>query len=112
MPNSTATPLIVLTAQYATLNENAINLGLFTANNNQLFDVPNRSQSPYITNQTFAAVPINAISKVKNNIILKWNTSLMYSNSNQTVSSIYVDFLDGQGFNILSANGTITKNYR
>jgi hypothetical protein len=111
LPNNIATPLILLTAQYATLNESALNLGLFTTSNNQLYDVANRNQSPYIINQSFAAVPISAISKVKNSISLQWLSSLAYSNSNQIISALYIDFLDGQGFNTLSLNGTITKNY-
>lgn len=45
----TATMLAFFTANYAMMREDAVLLNLFTVGNNQLFDVPGRTQSPYIT---------------------------------------------------------------
>ena len=42
---------------YATLRPDAISAGLLTAQNDQLYDVPNRSASPYTVQTLFAAAP-------------------------------------------------------
>ena len=114
-PVSTSTPLIFLTAQYSTLNENAVNNGYFTIQNNQLFDAnpsPNaRVNFKYIFNQAFAAVPTETVSKIKGAISLTFNPTLLFTNSNQNITQVWIDFLDGQGFNEVITNGTITKYY-
>ena len=115
VPASTATPLLFLTAQYGTLNENAVNNGYFRVQNNQLFDaVPStnaRVNFKYIFNQAFAAVPTEAISKIKGAISLSFNPTLVFTNSNQNITQVWVDFLDGQGYNEILSNSQITKNY-
>ena len=96
-------------------NENAVNNGYFTIQNNQLFDAnpsPNaRVNFKYIFNQAFAAVPTETVSKIKGAISLTFNPTLLFTNSNQNITQVWIDFLDGQGFNEVITNGTITKYY-
>ncbi len=116
-PLNTATPLIFLTAQYSTLNENAVNNGYFTIQNNQLFDATynparnDRVSFKYIFNQAFAAVPTETVSKIKGAISLTFNPTLFFTNSNQNITQVWIDFLDGQGYNEIITNGSITKYY-
>lgn len=59
LKNTLAAPVALLYCNYASLRDDALRLNLFTINNQQVFDVPGRSQSPYKTNIFFAAASIN-----------------------------------------------------
>ena len=74
---------------------------------NQIFDVAGRTQSPYILNHSFAAVPVLAESKYNNQIKLGY-TPLFYSNTGNTIAAVQVNFLAGAGYQNIYANGTVT----
>lgn len=59
----------------------------------------------------FAASPVKETSPQINTINLTYTTALSYSNSGTTISSVWIDFLDGQGYKSLTANGTVSKTY-
>jgi|GEM_PF-1032299 hypothetical protein len=110
--NLSATPLVLFFGQYASLKPNGLTDNLFTMNNNQLFDVPNRIQSPYVQKSVFAATAATASGYFNNGTIsLTYNPSLFYTNTNNTISSIGIDFMDGQGIQNLPPNGTLNKIY-
>ena len=99
--------LAFFTADYASLLEDALNLNLFTKVGNQIFDVANRTQSPYLLNHTFAAAPVLGESKFNNQIKLGFK-ELLYGNTSNVISSVQINFLDGAGYQNLFANNSIT----
>ncbi len=109
---SNHTPLVFLLAKYATAKEDAINLNLFSNNgNNQVLDVPGRSQSPYIEHNFFAACPVAEDAPQTNTISLSYNPSLVYSNCGKTISSVAVDFLKGSGYQTINPNSNVSYTY-
>ncbi len=112
LPASNNTPLIFLISKYATANEDAINLNLFSNNgNNQVLDVAGRTQSPYMQNNFFAACPVLEDAPQKNIISLSYNPALVYSNCGKTISSVAVDFLKGSGYQTIAPNAEVSYTY-
>lgn len=107
--NGTAKPIAVLYGSYASLRDDALSQNLFTISNQQVFDVAGRTQNPYLTNTIFAAAPIT--EKFRDTVRLSFNAALSYSNTTMTVSSVSIDFKDGQGYQLIPANGMVTKIY-
>ncbi|MEO6683154.1 MAG: hypothetical protein ABIN48_10055, partial [Ginsengibacter sp.] len=110
LPASVSTPLIIHLSHYDSLREDGIQQNLFTYSNNQIFDRAGRTQSPYITKLLFAACPTLPYGK-GNTISLTYNPALFYSNWNKQVSSVSINFLDGAGYVLLPAHGTLSKIY-
>lgn len=108
VPNNTASPIAVLYSKYASLKETALTENLFTVSNQQIYDVPNRTVSPYNTNNLFVAAPIK--NEFTNTVSLKLDTAYFYRNMNVTITSAFVDFKDGQGYRSLS-NTPTQKTY-
>ena len=101
----TVSNLAFFSADYSILREDAVQLNLFTVSGNQLFDVSNRSQSPYIQMHAFAAVPVLPQSPFTNEIRLGCQP-LFYGNTGKIVSSVMVNFLDGAGYHVIYSGGT------
>ncbi len=107
--NDAATPIVLLYGNYASMRNDALSQNLFTVSNQRIFDVPGRTQSPYTTNTLFAAASIKKV--FTNTVIFTYNPSLYYSNTNTTISTLWVDFKDGQGYKTIPLNGTVSKTY-
>lgn len=105
-----ATPLVIHISHFDSLREDGIQQNLFTYGNNQIFDKAGRTQSPYITKTLFAACPTYPYSN-GNTINLTYNPALFYTNWNKQVSNISINFLDGEGYRPLPANGALSKSY-
>lgn len=109
----TVTNLALFSANFASLREDALQESLFTKVGNQIFDVAGRTQSPYILNHTFAAVPMILESKFTNQIRIGY-TNLFYGNTTNTINMVQVDFLDGAGYQFIYVNGItspVSKTY-
>jgi hypothetical protein len=94
------------------INDNAANNGLLTYNTNtrQLNDVPNRPSSPYLTKNLFAACPTENVSITgEAKVIVK--SSLNYNNTGASLSSVQIDFANGQGFVNIPLNVAVTAAY-
>ncbi|RYE11941.1 MAG: hypothetical protein EOP51_32435, partial [Sphingobacteriales bacterium] len=107
--NSTVTPIAMVYGSYASLRDDALSQNLFTISNQQVYDVAGRTQNPYLTNTVFAATPIT--EKFRDTVRLSFNAALYYSNTTITVSNVSIDFKDGQGYQLIPANGVVTKLY-
>lgn len=103
-----AIPLLLM--NYSALNENAVQQNLFTVSNNQIFDVPGRTQSPYQQRLLFAAAPSIGVSN-NGSITVLFRSELFYTNTGKTISNLQVDFNDGQGYRTINLNTPFTKNY-
>jgi hypothetical protein len=101
-------PVTMMMVKYNNINPTAIEDGLFTINNNQLYDVANRPGNPYIIQTAFAAAQqSNECNTGTVNLLFK--PELFFTNVKYvTVSSIQVNFDDGNGF-VTAGFGTIAS---
>ncbi|MBK0383656.1 T9SS type A sorting domain-containing protein [Pedobacter sp. SD-b] len=96
--NSYSNQPIAFTAlyyQYQSLKDNALTANLFTVSNDQLYDVPGRTQSPYQDNDLFAVAPIRQGMLTGNNQLI-FKPELIFGNTGKTISAIAVD-IDSSG---------------
>ncbi len=107
---STAIPVTFFFAQYNVVKPNAFTSGLLSVTDNQVRDVPGRTQTPYLTNTIFAACPVKSVMK-DNNFSLLFKTELFFQNSTLTVTGGNVDFGDGQGYRPIVVNIPMLPNY-
>lgn len=107
---SSAIPIIIERLDYATLRPNAIQAGLLRAQNNQLFDVAGRSQSPYVLRTLFAAAPSLSSSPTAN-VSFVFTQQLHIQSGGGNVQSLYLDFGDGQGYRAAAWNSPLAIQY-
>jgi hypothetical protein len=94
---SSSIPIAIERLNYAALRPDAVSAGLLTVQNGQLFDVPGRSQSPYQVRTLFVAGPARTYSR-DGNVSFVFPQNLHVQNGAGSVSTIQLDFGDGQGY--------------
>lgn len=99
--------LAFFSADCAVLREDALTQNLFTARRNILYDVAGRTESPYLIKHAFAAAPVLQQSKYPNEIRIGYSP-LFYTNTNKTIATVFINFLDGQGYMQLFGNNTVS----
>jgi hypothetical protein len=93
----TVIPLSVQYLPYARIRPDALQNNLLTVQNERVYDVAGRTQSPYQTAVLFAAAP--TISRARTNTVSFLFRRNLYLTGNGTVpSGIYLDFGDGSGY--------------
>lgn len=100
----------VLHYNYNQFRDDALTLNLLSTDGAQFFDVPNRPFDPIISNEVFLAAP----SRQRSNSLattFKLPSNLYFTNSNKVVSSVLVDFGNGQGTRQVSVDQAIPVNY-
>jgi len=108
--SSTNTYLGAIHYEYNYLDTNAITNNLLTSNGQQLFDVPNRPNSPYLEKEVFLVTPLKKVLRQKQTNFI-FSDSLFYTNTNKTISNIEVDFDNGAGFIKVNMNSPISVSY-
>ena len=103
-----AVPLLLM--DYSVLNPYAVQQNLFTVSNNQVYDVPGRTQSPYQQKLLFGATPVVNYTNTGTVQVL-FKPDLFYTNTNKTISTIQVDFNDQNGYITVPLNTAFTKTY-
>ena len=94
---SPAIPILVQRLDYATLRPDALTAGLLTAQNEQLYDVPGRTQSPYRVRTLFAAAP-ERNSVPTGNVSFVFPATLHVQSGGGSVQALSLDFGDGRGY--------------
>lgn len=84
-------PVPLLFATYNSVKSNAFSSNLLQVVNNQVKDVPGRSQSPYQQNNLFAVAPVRSYTNT-GTVSFIFKSSLFYTNGTATVSSLSIDF--------------------
>lgn len=82
---------------YNFIRADAITANLLTISGNRFYDVPGRPVSPYSERQLFIASPTRNFT-TNGQISLVFKSSLYYTNSGKSISSIMVDFDNGAGY--------------
>lgn len=97
---------------YSRLRDDAVNAGLITVSNDQLYDryVNGVWQDPYQAETVFAmSPPLHAYSGKSFQVMLPSN--LWLTNNASSVSSIAVDFNDGAGYRTITIGQAINISY-
>lgn len=108
--NHGALPIPLLYAEYNYLRPDATTMNLLSAQNNQLFDVPGRSQSPYSSAIVFAAAPSLWFATTGSPSVI-FKEELFFKSTNKTLSQIQIDFNDGRGYLNVAWNLPVAAQY-
>jgi hypothetical protein len=110
--NSTAIPIALLLGQYAQIKDDAYsnNLLNFNNSNHKIYDVANRSQSPYQTEYLFAAAPLKSYD-IPSTVSFVFNTNLVWANTGLSINQLQVNFDNGNGFVTLPANSPVSVSF-
>jgi len=95
-------PVMMQLLNYASIRPDARSLNLLRAQNQQVFDVPGRSQSPYLTKTLFAAAPTNTFFPT-GQVSLVFPSALFTRYLSAQAGAVLtqqlaVDFGDGRGY--------------
>ncbi len=105
-------PMPLLIGSYNTVDGNAFNNNLlyYNSSENKVYDVANRSQSPYVNNTVFAACAVrNESATGTDNFIIPNN--LVYNSTGKTISQVSIDFNNGLGFTNISIGTAFSAVY-
>ena len=102
-------PLSVLHLDYHRFRKDAIDLNLLFVQDSQLHDTPNRPQSPYLQKKAFGVTPLMAATDTLD-VAFSLPDSLVFTNTTG-IALFEIDLDDGNGYQIVGFNDTITANY-
>ena len=94
----TTIPVMAQLINYATVRPDAFSQNLLTLQNQQVYDVAGRSQSPYSLRSVFAVAPAREFSATGNISLLFPANLYVQLGGYATLSSLAVDFGDGRGY--------------
>jgi alpha/beta superfamily hydrolase len=106
-----AIPIAVLRWDYATLRPDAVSANLLRVQNDQLYDVAGRTQSPYLTKTVFAAAPSRSYSNSGTVSFVFHQDVTLTSGTPLTLSNIYIDLGTGLGYQGIGFGTPITASY-
>lgn len=106
-----AIPVAVQYIGYARLRPDAETAGLVTLQNEQIFDVAGRSQSPYQTAVLFAAAPERTYAPTSTVSLVLSSALYMASRAPSTTPALYLDFGDGQGYRTAAWDQPLATTY-
>jgi hypothetical protein len=106
-------PIGIINYNYNLLDEKSLDDNLLQLKNGQLYDVINRSRSPYLLRRAIIISPIIPVGeKISAGMVnFKLDSDLFFSNSGLTVQYLDINFDDGQGVKRINPGGTIQINY-
>lgn len=104
-----AIPIAMQYLPYASIRPDALRNNLLTVQNQQVYDVAGRSQSPYQTNVLFAAAPEMAYSRTGTvSFLFRRN---LYLSDSRLSPTIALDFGDGNGYQPVNWDQAISTTY-
>ena len=107
---TSATPVAIVFSKYGYIKADAFSNNLLKLENEQLKDVPGRTQSPYAERFFFTASPVSNYAN-SGTVALVFKPELFYNTTGKTAQSLYIDFADGAGYVTASWNTPITATY-
>jgi len=96
-PKSDTLPMTILAWKYNYIDSNAINNNLFTIQGDQLYDVPNRPESPYLLGTAFVA----SFLEERNNtgsVFVSFPPELQFNNLASPFQSFVINVGNGEQF--------------
>jgi len=108
----TSIPVGLAFYTYNVIDTNAIQNNLIQMHSDSLYyDTPGRIVSPYNTINTFVASPLIDSVNAHNWLQFSFPSSLFINKSSLTISSLKVDFNDGNGLTTVALNSTYAVHY-
>ena len=95
------TGLAIMNYNYNAYRDDAVSAGLVTITNDQIYDVPGRTQSPYLNKTLFAVTPATNTTVASNDLFV-FKSTLIFTNSAYSVSSLEAD--KGNGYFTVNMN--------
>jgi hypothetical protein len=108
--SETIIPVMVQRVDYPRLRPDAVSQNLLTAQNDQLYDVPGRSASPYQQRTLVALCPLQAVLDTRTPQF-SIPATLRFTNAAPTVTSLELDAGDGQGYRSVGKGQTLGASY-
>ncbi len=105
-----AIPIAMQYMPYASIRPDALQNNLLTVQNEQVFNVAGRSESPYQTNVLFAAAPELSYSRT-GTVSFLFRKNLYLSGNGATPGSLALDFGDGNGYQAVTWGQPIGTTY-
>ncbi|UKJ07135.1 hypothetical protein [Solitalea lacus] len=110
---STTHPIGILYYNYNSIDTNSVINNLFYIQNGQLYDVANRTVSPYNSNITLIASPLGEAEAEWEIGIHTFTLDSRFFLTNQSlnINNVSIDFDDGAGYRSLALNSSVQINY-
>ena len=105
-----AIPIAMQYMPYASIRPDALQNNLLTVQNEQVYDVAGRSQSPYQTNVLFVAAPELSYSRT-GTVSFLFRRNLYLTGNGERPNGIALDFGDGNGYRNVTWNRAIGTTY-
>lgn len=93
--------LLGILYSYYQIDSNAIANEQMIIQNGQIYDVPNRTTSPYLSRTTFLMTSATDLVR-SNKLKLAFDANYFYNNTGTTISELWIDYDDGQGYQLVS----------
>lgn len=103
-------PIGILNVNYNTIKENALEAGYLLLQNNQLYENPQSTISPYNTSKIFIMTPLKSYI-IGTTVTFAIDSTLYFSNTNNVLPTLEIDFGDGLGYREVDLGDIITVNY-
>ncbi len=105
-------PFVLLHYNYQVLRDDALSSGLMYSSNDQLYDVANRPASPYLNKTAFAISPaLNYYKTTDGYVSFIFKSDLMFGNTGKTISTLKVNFDNGNGLQSLTTGMAYSAQY-
>jgi hypothetical protein len=108
--NNTVVHLVGLHYQYQQFRADAATAGLVYVVNNQIYDTPGRSASPYEIKDAFAIAP-TTVHLQGNNHVFRLRPDLFFTNVSKPITSLRADFGDGLGLRAVGTGTDVNVTY-
>ena len=109
-PSTSSATLALLYCKYNKFRTDAVTANLMSVQNNQLFDVAGRTQSPYVEKEVFAATALQ-YDFSSSTISFTLPSAKVVSNINANITTLTVDWGDGLGNRAYSVGQTVSISY-
>ncbi len=109
--NNDLLPIGLLNYSFNTIDTLAIEKNLFYTQGYFLYDVPQRSQSPYIQRNVLITSVLADTISFRQSYIIKLPTDLLLTNNTEGIQNIQADFNNGQGLQTINVGEEKIINY-
>ena len=102
-------PIALMNLKYNQFKPYAIDSNLIMLSDGKLYDVPGRTETPYLEKRLFAASVLTERIKT-GQITFRFEDNLFLTNTTESVIGVEVDFGDGRGYRNYSLNSLLNNN--
>ncbi|MCF6365847.1 MAG: T9SS type A sorting domain-containing protein [Bacteroidales bacterium] len=109
--NGKLIPIYLLNYNYNKIKENAFVDKLLILQNNKIIKNPEKNENPYKVKRAFAAAPYKTHTYYGNDFSFILNGNYLYTNTDEIITEIFVDFDDGFGYRKIKQGTELPVSY-